>query len=194
MKDPNLNDHEIWQNLINGDQQAFEHIYRHHIDRLLKYGLRFCSDANLVEDSLHDLFADLWKNRRTLGLTDSIIRYLMKSLRRRIIRNLSKEKLLTQNPVPESIRFEAELAIDQQIIVKEKDRDLKKKMAIAFIKLSDRQREALYLKFYQNMDYEDICEIMEINYQSARNLVFRAIQTLRDLIISIVICGILSLF
>ena len=54
----------------------------------------------------------------------------------------------------------------------------KKNLKSAFDELSDRQKEILYLKYYSEMDYEEITQIMDMNYQSARNLVSRAIQKL----------------
>lgn len=47
--------------------------------------------------------------------------------------------------------------------------------------LSNRQREIIYLRFYQNLDYEEISEVMNINYQASRNLLSHAIKVLRQL-------------
>jgi RNA polymerase sigma factor (sigma-70 family) len=60
-----------------------------------------------------------------------------------------------------------------------------KELSAAISKLSSRQQEILYLKFYSEMDYDQIIEIMGLNYQSARNLVTRALEALRKSMISI---------
>ncbi len=44
--------------------------------------------------------------------------------------------------------------------------------------LSNRQKEAVFLKYYNQMSYEDICDIMNINYQSVRNLISTALKKL----------------
>lgn len=49
----------------------------------------------------------------------------------------------------------------------------------AMKRLSDRQREALSLKFENDRSYSDIAEIMEISIESARTLVYRALKELR---------------
>jgi DNA-directed RNA polymerase specialized sigma24 family protein len=46
-------------------------------------------------------------------------------------------------------------------------------------RISDRQREIIHMKYIQQLDYEDIARIMSLNYQSARNLVTRALAALR---------------
>ena len=47
--------------------------------------------------------------------------------------------------------------------------------------LSPRQREALTLYYIDEKKYEDICEIMNMNYQSVRNLMYRGLTKLRSL-------------
>ncbi len=52
-------------------------------------------------------------------------------------------------------------------------------------KLSARQREIIYLRFYHNMSYEEISDVMQINYQVCRNLLSQAIKSLRKLLPSL---------
>lgn len=46
--------------------------------------------------------------------------------------------------------------------------------------LSPRQRKAIILYYIEEKKYEDICVIMEMNYQSVRNLIHRGITKLRS--------------
>jgi len=41
--------------------------------------------------------------------------------------------------------------------------------------LSPRQRKAIILYYIEEKKYEDICAIMNMNYQSVRNLIHRGI-------------------
>ncbi|MCB0688692.1 MAG: sigma-70 family RNA polymerase sigma factor [Saprospiraceae bacterium] len=171
-----MNDEQLWESLKKGDQQAFQQVYDSHIESLLQYGCRFCKDRETVEDSLHDLFIYIWKNREGLSSTDSIQRYLMVALRRRIIQSLKRRSSeLDEN----SLGFACDLSIEEQWIMDEENEEAKSALQGAFEKLSARQREAIYLKYYQQLSYEAICEVMDLNYQSARNLIFNSIQTLR---------------
>jgi RNA polymerase sigma factor (sigma-70 family) len=49
----------------------------------------------------------------------------------------------------------------------------------AISKLTPRQREAIYLRFSKEMDYKAIAGIMEISVESCRNLISRAINTMK---------------
>ena len=46
-------------------------------------------------------------------------------------------------------------------------------------RLPPRQQEAIRLRFVENMDYHEIGEVLEVNTQSAHNLVFRTMEKLR---------------
>ena len=56
------------------------------------------------------------------------------------------------------------------------------KVKYLLAQLSPRQREALTLYYIEEKKYEDICTIMDMNYQSVRNLMHRGITRLRELV------------
>lgn len=175
-----MDDTTLWLAMKNGDQSALETIYRKHVKILYSYGMRFSPDKQLVEDSIQDLFIELWNHRQSIGNTDSIIRYLMTSLRRKIIRKgqqLSKHLTGLDDSTPV---FGTEISIDEKWISGEESEAVAQKLQDAIKGLSTRQQEAIYLKYKEGLDYDDICEIMDLQYQSARNLIAGAIQKLRQ--------------
>lgn len=180
-----------WDRLRQGDTEALDNIYRQHIHFLFHYGSKIISDPGTVEDCIHDLFTDLWRNRARLGETDNERAYLALALRRRLVKTLQKSQKYHSKLLPEEVPFEAELDIEGKIMAQELDQENAAKLKNAFQQLSKRQQEAIYLKYYDDMDYKDICDLMGISYQSVRNLVFSGIQSLRDLILYWLLCSIL---
>ena len=59
---------------------------------------------------------------------------------------------------------------------------LKAQLLAALQQLSNRHREALYLKFFDGFAYDRIAEIMDLNQQSVRNLVHQAIKRMRQVL------------
>ena len=169
-----MSEKNIWNKFRLGDKSALETIYRTYFDDLYSYGGRFALDQSSVEDCIQELFIELWQKRENLSETDSIKPYLFLSLKRKIFRHTSKTRKLTDNALDESL-FEAELAIDEILIQSENSAEQQSKLKNSFENLSRRQKEILYLKYYADMDYAEISKIMDLNYQSARNLVSRAI-------------------
>lgn len=170
----------LWKLLKSGDSQALETIYKLHAKALYRYGMRFASHTEQVNDSLHDVFVELWQKRLQLTPEINNIRfYLLKSLRNRLLRAFETHKRTVLTDDISSYQFDAEQSLDDVFIQNETDEQLKSDLAHAISRLSTRQREALYLRFNQNLSYEEIAQIMSVEQQSAYNLIFRAIESLR---------------
>lgn len=184
---PNIfsDDTHRWQQLKLGNKNALESIFRNEAVALSKYGRKFTADKDLIADSLQDLFVELWRTRETIGQTDHIRKYLFVSFRRRLIKDLNKS-FKTQTLDPETdLKNDISFSVENSWIENEETELRSKELSSAISKLSSRQQEILYLKFYSEMDYDQIIEIMDLNYQSARNLVTRALDALRKSMISL---------
>ncbi|NND34912.1 MAG: sigma-70 family RNA polymerase sigma factor [Saprospiraceae bacterium] len=179
-----MTDELLWKELQNGNQGALKRIYDEHIVDLLQYGCRFTGAKEMVEDCVHDLFIYLWQNRSSLGNTHSIKSYLLVSLRRRIFKHLKKESVIDSK---EPVSFEAGLSVEDKWILAEDDAEKHRALQEAFAALSDRQKEAIYLRYYQQMNYQSISQVMDINYQSVRNLIHNGIQGMRK-VMAILAC------
>jgi RNA polymerase sigma factor (sigma-70 family) len=176
-----INDNELWDDFRKGESYALSHIYHLYIDRLYRYGKKFSNDNEMVKDLIQDLFFDLIRTRENLGATDNIYFYLIKVLRRRISLNLNgtnktkRSDHLYQMPAPNIV-----YSIEDDYIQKEELTNKEKIVRNALAELSQKQREILYYRFTCEFEYDQICEIMSMKYDSARKMVFRAIKTLRE--------------
>lgn len=186
-----MEDQDLWQKLKEGDKFALESIYREHLNHLINYGRRFTAREDLVEDCIQELFVELWQKRQNLSNTDHIKPYLLVSIRRKIISKLKKQaKHSTERESGEY--FSAELSIENHLINKEVKKEKAEAIANAMKNLSERQQEIVYLKYFANLEYDEIADIMDLNYQSARNLLSRAIKKLsKHFIIVLALLGIL---
>lgn len=174
-------DTEIWQIFLEGDQEALAHIYNCHYKRLVKYGAKLSANEEFVEDCIQDVFLQLWKNKAALGNTDSIRFYLLKALRRRITKGFLKKRPTADiDERGDDYHFLVEYSVEELLVQEEGAANLKHRLIQALGQLTDRQKEAIYLKFYQDLDYAEIAGVMNISYQSIRTLVYHAIKLLRE--------------
>jgi len=179
MKSENYGDIEIWNRFRKGEDFALSNIYSKNVEFLYQYGLKFTSKCELIEDAINDLFLYLIRNRKTIGETDNIRFYLMRSFRRKLVRDIKKEFRYGDNLFSESL-FGVNYSIENEIIHKESKKEINKRLFLAIEKLSPRQKEAIYLKFKSGFDYNDISEIMDMGIDASRNLIYRAIKSLKD--------------
>jgi RNA polymerase sigma factor (sigma-70 family) len=172
----------LWQKIQQNDRAAFEQLYREQIEGLLLYGHKFTRDTQLIEDCVQDLFIELWKKRGRLTAVQSVRNYLLVSLRRKLFRQLKKHHSKLSSEEVSEYPATFELSIDEKIIRSEIRSDQLSQLQEALGQLSKRQKEAIYLKYQQGLSYEEICEVMELNYQSARNLISGALKKLKGII------------
>jgi len=173
-------DYEIWQEFKKGNEEALSNIYFHNVNKLFRYGRRFTHDRELIKDTIQDLFYDLIKSSRTVSTTDNIEFYLLKSFRHLLFRTIKKSNRI--NFISDNYENCNEMtsSSEDDILSFEEFERKEKLLNSSLKKLSARQREILYYKFTCGFDYDQICEIMSIKYDSACKLVFRAIQSLKE--------------
>jgi RNA polymerase sigma factor (sigma-70 family) len=169
----------LWNEFIRGDEDAFRLIYISHVQTLFKYGCNFTQDEALIKDCIQDIFVDLMKYRSTIGSTNDIRLYLFKSLKRKIIRSLHKSEIY-RHLESDKIPFQYAISYEEEMIEDERVKSRIRHLELAMSALSPRQKEAIYLKYVSNLSYEEISSLMKMKYQSARNLIFRGLEKLRE--------------
>lgn len=172
----------LWKGIQQGDQRCFEALYNLFYQKLLGYGRKICTNRDIVNDALHDVFIDIWKYRQNLSNTTSVKFYLFGALRRRIIKNEMKDIESTVFDFRDEEVFMKRVLSHEEFliqgeIVDAKIGSLKKQLH----NLSPRQYESLVLRFYEDFSYEEIGAMLKVNEQSARNLVQRGLEQLRTL-------------
>lgn len=175
-----LADVEIWRRLKLGDRGALDFIFNQHVEILYLYGSKFSSDVQLVEDCIQEVFLTLWNRRLVLSDTDTIRPYLFTALRRRIIKVVSGNKIVINRDFEiENYNFILEFSAEEKLMSKQDELAKIKSLTTVLNRLSQKQREVLYLKYYSDLNYFEIASVMSINYQSVRNLMHKAIKALR---------------
>lgn len=177
----NSKDNHIWDEFREGNPHAFEIIYERHINVLANYGRRICLDDEMVKDAIQDLFINLWRNKKNLNDTDSIKYYLLKAYRRNLIKKITSARKFNSHDEAFNV-FDGAFELSHELILVEAEEENEKlnQLTSEINKLPDRQKEAIFLRFYGDLNYTEISRIMEINQQSAYNMVFRALEVLRD--------------
>jgi RNA polymerase sigma-70 factor (ECF subfamily) len=179
-----LNDIQLWELRRTGNKTAFEELFKFYYRFLYNYGLKHTGNNNLLEDCLQELFAELWEKASNTEI-QSFRAYLFQSFRFILYRQLQKDSRYNYynnvkgSPDEYSI---FSLSTEHFIIEKEENDEKAKMLQTAINQLSKRQQEIIYLRFYNDLEYEEICEIMQISYQVSRNLLYQAIKSLKKIV------------
>jgi RNA polymerase sigma factor (sigma-70 family) len=157
-----------------------EQVMALHFRTLFHYGTKFSADDDFIKDHIQDLFLNLWDRRQSLEAEVNVKAYLLASLRRRLHRALlAQKRFVNYSPDESPAGFELELSVEEAFIADEATDSLCRELKLQLENLPQRQREAVYLKFYEDLTRDQIAEVMGINAQSVSNLLQVAIKHLK---------------
>lgn len=170
-------DSELWDQFRGGNQPAYTSLMEKYSRSLFTYGYRICPDRDFVKDCIQEVFLELWKRRERISPTASVKWYLYKAVRLRIFRDQSQWNRNEQ--INEDYQFVVEFNIESKLIHDFEFQELTTRINTILNGLPARQREIMYLRFYENLDFDQIAEIMNINKQSLHNLLQKAYKKFR---------------
>ena len=171
----------LWSAFKEGDEEAYARIYEDHFDALYDYCEKITRKSDLIEDCIHDLFISLWKNKENLVVPQSIRAYLLSAIRRIIFRKIKKERKythLTNFCFFEEALFES--SREDKIINKQIKAYNHQSLIKALKQLTNRQKEAIHLRFYHNLDYADVASVMNITLEAVYNHISKGIGKLKE--------------
>ena len=174
-----MDDEPLWRLFREGDEDAYSELAQRYYGKLIHYGQKFTPDRQLVEDALQDLLVRLWLSRRTLGDTPSVKFYLLKAFRHQLFKAMQK---FPHNPdVQEDLAgYSREFSVEDQYIQQESDLNFRNEVSERLAHLPLRQREVIYLRFFQGLTLDEIADLLVIRSQSVSNLIQRALANLRE--------------
>ena len=172
----------LFQEMKNGNREAYAQIYQLYFTNLYEYGLRLASEKDLVMDSIHDLFVKIWTKRNDLGVVENLKAYLLVSLRR-ILNNKLQSGKKTRSVNPEDdLFFELRFSTESQYFKKLEETDRRQRLLQAMDQLSPRQKEMIYLRYFEELGYDEIASVMDITIKGAYKLSARSLESLRDML------------
>jgi RNA polymerase sigma factor (sigma-70 family) len=175
----NTEDSTLWSNLKAGDEKSFSLLFEKYYSDLIRYGNSFSPFKEKVQDCVQDVFTDVWIYRHSLSNSVVVKAYLLSSVRKRIARLQERDYIFMKTSTTDSIEFLFDFSIEHQLISDEESATKVAHLNSFLNNLPARQKEALYLRYHQGLTVEQIAELLQINYQSANNLLHRALLQLR---------------
>src|SRR5579863_5643731 len=167
-----------------GDEQSFEILLRKYRAPMVNFLYRMVRDAAAAEDLAQEVFLRVYRARKQYSPSAKFTTWLF-----RIATNLALNSIRDNRhrqmdvsidaPVEEDeVRVELparEMRIDDFMV--ERDRTALIRRAIAA--LPEKQRAAVLLHKYEEMDYGEIARILDCSESALKSLLFRAYETLR---------------
>lgn len=175
----NCDDHKLWGKLKAGDEKSFSLLFEKYYGDLINYGNSLSPFTEKVQDCIQDVFADIWLYRESLQEPNVVKAYLLSSVRKRIARLYERDHIFKKITTTDSIEFLFDFSVEHELIDDEATAERVLCLNKLLNDLPPRQKEALFLRYNQGLSVEEIAEMLDVNYQSASNLLHRGLLTLR---------------
>ena len=182
---------EIWLHISQGDKVAYSEFYIFYYKIFFNYGRKFTDDISLLEDALQECLMDIWTRREKLISIQTPHTYLFSAFRYILFRKIRQSA--RPWPYKPSGHTDPQFGIEHIIIKKEEESELNLKLQQAIGGLTNRQREAIFLRFYEGLSYEEVAEVLDISVKATYKIMARALLQLKETL-SIPLLSILLLF
>jgi RNA polymerase sigma factor (sigma-70 family) len=178
-----LNDaghNEIWARLLQGDPETLMALYNAYYLGLMNYGLKLTGDRDLTKDCITQVLLRLWDKRASLPPVGNPRSYLLSCLRNELYAALkSANTRLARTRAIQRHFGDVEPSYEEFLIEAQANNALRDHLEKAFKRLTDRERELLRLKFFEDLDYTEIAERCHITKRTAYNIIHVALKTLK---------------
>ncbi|GAB3572106.1 sigma-70 family RNA polymerase sigma factor [Spirosoma luteolum] len=181
---PAFSDHDTaeqrWQRFREGCTVSFGQLADAHYRLLYNYGRRFSDDAEFVRDCIQLLLLDLWNRRETLSDPPVVKAYLLKAFRHRLLKETERHRRRQSAEEWAFDLYAVDNPVEQQIVETEWQQEQLQRLNDRIGRLTRREQEIIYLRFYQQLDYEAIAGIMELTRPSVANLLSKSLRRLKE--------------
>jgi RNA polymerase sigma-70 factor (ECF subfamily) len=180
-------DAEVMLRVKAGDQPAFDYLVQKYRRPLVSFMYRMARNAAVAEDLAQEVFLRVYRSRKSYEASAKFTTWLY-----RIATNLAVNHARdTRHERPEVVvsldepdeatgmtmdLADGEITAEQAMLRRERLMGIRRKIEA----LPERQRLAVVMHKYQQMDYRQIAEVLELSESATKSLLFRAYETLRE--------------
>ncbi len=175
--------HKLKKQVLGLEQEEFNQLFLVNHAMLYHYGKSFSTNEQLIEDTIQELFIYLIEKEINFKHIKNVKAYLITAFRRRILEKKQQgpTKAVIDDPI--NIHFSAE----DLLIENEESSQRHNFLKTHLNNLPWRQKEAIYLKFFNDLSAKEIGDIMGITTQVVSNTVYKAIKKLKEISLKSVI-------
>jgi RNA polymerase sigma-70 factor (ECF subfamily) len=182
-----LSDAEIMLRVSAGDDSGFSILIEKYRKQIVHFMFRMSRNQAVAEELAQEVFLRVYRSRQTYRAEAKFSTWLY-----RIATNLgvnhardTKYERTAQNvyldqPDPETGTSpdvaDSTPSVEQELVREERMRAIRQHV----MALPERQRSAVLMHKYQEMDYKEIGEVLKLSESATKSLLFRAYQTLRE--------------
>lgn len=182
-----LTDAEVMLRVGTGDDEAFAFLVEKFRRPIISFMYRSVGSQHVAEELAQEVFLRVYKSRQTYSADAKFTTWLYRiatNLAMNHARDTKSErqgKVSLDEPVDEDSDRTLDvpdtmMSAEEAIVRRERMEAIKK----CVLELPERQRMAVLMHKYQEMDYKQIAQALNLSESATKSLLFRAYETLRE--------------
>ena len=169
-----------WTQLQNGQQHALLELYNQHYVGLMNYGMKLTGQRELTSECITQILLRLWDSRARLPVVENVRSYLLTCLRRELMAEIKMEaNRMRNNKRFRDMTPSEECSYEEYLVKLLHNKELKDRLEKALGQLTQREKELMRLKFFEDLDYDEIAARCNITKRTAYNIIHAALKTLK---------------
>lgn len=175
---------DIWLQIQNGDEKAFEFIFRSYYSMLCSYAYDIIMDYDQAREIVQDVFVRIWENRSLIEINSSIKSYFFRSVNNQCINYLKHNAVLKR----QNDNYQMEI-IEKSDRISGYDEDytldsilydgIEDDVIEAIDNLPDQCRQIFLQSRFERLSYEKIASQNNISINTVKTQLRRALEKIR---------------
>ena len=171
----------LFQNIVKGQREAFDALFRRYYQPLCRFASFFINDADDAEESVQMAFITLWENRADIVISRSLKAYMYQMVRNNALMLLRKTTTRKQYEQQFLTIQEADLPIEKGLTDEEINNFVLKGLTV----LPEKCRMIFTLSRYDGLTYDEIAEYLGVSPKTVENQMGIAFQKLREFLLPV---------
>lgn len=182
-----LSDSEIMLRVKAGDDSAFDYLVQKFRRAMIGFMYRMARNQSVAEELAQEVFLRVYRSRESYAAEAKFSTWLYRiatNLALNHIRDTKTERaevsISLDEPDEESGRSvdvaDNHCTIEEELVQRERLQKIRSHVEA----LPERQRLAVLMHKYQEMDYREISKVLKMSESATKSLLFRAYETLRE--------------
>lgn len=165
-----------------GDREVFQQFFEEIYPRMMSLACRFVDD-DVAKDMVQEAFTSLWEQKEILKVSN-ILSYLYKSVQNNCLNYIKHNKVVanyeSRMRIAEArIQYLNEMSDENDILRELEHKDIQVALESALNKLPPKCKEAFMLCYFEELNYKEIAQVMNISHRTVEVHVQKALKQLK---------------
>lgn len=175
MKDAKVEEKQVITQVVTGDLNTFEMVFRDYYKPLVRYGSTFLKDSDEAEDVVQQVFVSLWEKKEQLAIHTSIRAVLYKSVQNACLNKIKHLKVRTV--YAEDLKA---TAVHDDSSDPVQVNELNERIQVAVENMPEQCGRIFKMSRFEQLRYQEIADQLGLSVKTVENQMGKALKIVRE--------------